>query len=459
MLPSTHRRDRRHFGDSREDQRSNFQRDRDRILYTTSLRRLGAITQVMAPSERPIIHNRLTHSLEVAQIGRRLAEKLIVDNEIDPEQAANEILSPDVVEAACLAHDLGHPPFGHVTEDELNDLAYRKDVPEGFNGNAQSFRIVTKLATRHESFHGLNLTAATLNAILKYPWLKANAGSGRTKWGAYESERDDFDFARGLPGVQGSSRSVEAEIMDWADDVAFAAHDLDDFFRAGIIPLDRLRADLTENGPAKGGEIDRFLTSSLKRVSGKVTYSDDELRQAFLGILANFPMMEPYQGSFRHRAIVGSYTSHLIKRYIYAITLEATPNGDSYIRRDPHMDAEVVMLKQLTWEYVIDNPRLATQQYGQRKLIRELFTMLVEAARDTKQWYIFPPAYHERLSSMNREGTESNYHGLVEVWDHEGEGRIRMVIDMISSLTEQQTVELHGRLSGISLGSALETII
>jgi len=146
------------------DQRSSGQRDRDRILYTTALRRLAGVTQVVAPGEGHIFHNRLTHTLEVAQIGRRLAEKIVVEDR-ELADALGEI-DPEVVEAAALAHDLGHPPFGHITERLLDKLVVDEGDPDGYEGNAQSFRIITKLAIRRENQIGLNLTRATLNAVL-----------------------------------------------------------------------------------------------------------------------------------------------------------------------------------------------------------------------------------------------------------------------------------------------------
>ncbi|HUG15346.1 MAG TPA: dNTP triphosphohydrolase, partial [Thermomicrobiales bacterium] len=162
--------DRYYPNDKLPDQRTPFQRDRDRILYASAFRRLGGITQVVSPSERVLVHNRLTHTLEVAQVARRLAEKLSADTALADLIEFVGGINPDVAEAAALAHDLGHPPFGHIAEEVLNNLALSSNLTDGFNGNAQSFRIVTRLAMRHLSFTGLNLTRATVNAILKYPW-------------------------------------------------------------------------------------------------------------------------------------------------------------------------------------------------------------------------------------------------------------------------------------------------
>src|ERR1700722_5092020 len=148
------------------DQRQPGQRDRDRILYTTSFRRMAGVTQVATPIEGHIFHNRMTHTLEVAQFARRLAEKLIDGQRTEAERRGG--IDPEVVEAAAFAHDLGHPPFGHIAELELDELGRKHGAVDGFEGNAQSFRILTKVAAHRSRYKGLNLTRATLNAVLKY---------------------------------------------------------------------------------------------------------------------------------------------------------------------------------------------------------------------------------------------------------------------------------------------------
>jgi dGTPase len=157
--------------------RSPFQKDRDRLLYASAFQRLGSVTQVVSASEGYVFHNRLTHTLEVAQIARRLAEKLLVETDPGLVEALGGI-DPEVVEAAALAHDLGHPPFGHIAEKQLDALAKKHNASDGFEGNAQSFRIVSRGAAHRTDYKGLNLTRATLNAILKYPWTRDRKGPG-----------------------------------------------------------------------------------------------------------------------------------------------------------------------------------------------------------------------------------------------------------------------------------------
>jgi deoxyguanosinetriphosphate triphosphohydrolase, putative len=429
--------ERYYSNDRRDDQRSPGQRDRDRILYTQAFRRLAGITQVVSPNERYILHNRLTHSLEVAQIGRRLAEKLLKEYGSSYLDRAVGGIDPEVVEAACLAHDLGHPPFGHVAERELDCLAAEVGLPDGFNGNAQSFRIVTKLETRHPSIPGLNLTRATLNAILKYPHLRGDSGERYAKWGAYSTEQAEFAWARaGLAGDI-ESRTAEAELMDWADDVAYAVHDLEDFYRAGLIPLERLIRD--------EAEVERFLNSTFEHGWAGDQYAASDLREAFTELFSRlfwFSIDEPYHGRRDQRARLRSLTARLIARYINGVRVESRNAFTSVIVRDPELDMEVIMLKALTWHYVIDNASLATHQYGQRQVIRYLFGTFLDATVSPRDMWLLPPAYQE----LAKEATD----------DH---ARVRLVIDLVASMTEPQAVEMYHRLTGTALGSALDAVV
>jgi dGTPase len=408
--------------------RSASQRDRDRILYTTALRRLAEITQVTSPTERHVPHNRLTHTLKVAQIGRRLAEQLIRQPG-GPERSA-EIggLDPEVVEAAALAHDLGHPPFGHVAEHELDRLATNARANDGFNGNAQSFRIVTRLAVRDENMVGLNLTRATLNAILKYPWNRATTGVKAGKWGAYHTEDAEFTWARlSLPQDQ---RSLEAELMDWADDVTYAVHDLEDFYRAGLIPLDRLASNPSERSS--------FLADVFRRRKGTLEFSEDQLEEAFSEAIDISPLFEPYRGTRRQGAALRVLSSNLISHYASAVSLAQPGANGSKVEIEDRARKQVTMLKELTWHYVINNPLLASQQFGQREVIRKLFEIYHSATRSADEWRLFPPDYQGDLQEARTD-----------------EDRVRVVVDLIASMTEIQASETYRRLMGLSPGSVM----
>lgn len=438
-MSMSRRDDRLHSNDRPRDQRTEGQRDRDRILYASAFRRLGGVTQVAAAGERHVFRNRLTHTLEVAQVARRLAEYVTKDQPREAEALGG--VDPDVVEAAALAHDLGHPPFGHVAEELLDDLVKDSDNSDGFEGNPQSFRVVTKLSLRHRDFEGLNLTRATLNAILKYPWLRrTDGGLHERKWGAYSSEEPEFNWARKFS--DGESRSPEAELMDWADDIAYSVHDLDDFYRAGLIPLDRLLTNADEN--------QRFLDGVLARWTRQGRQDDldiwDQLTEAFVAMIeriwsAHRHLHRPYSGIREQRADLRSLTASLINRYVTeAVTLsDSDPTAARSTVIAPEYEMEVKILKELTWEYVINNPALATQQYGQSRLVSDLFEILTDAASDS-DFSVFPPRFSEHL-----EETEASERHI-----------IRTVADYISSMTERQAIELHQRLTGASLGSVLD---
>lgn len=417
--------------DSR-DRRSEGRRDRDRILYSSAFRRLAGITQVAPANDRHPLHNRLTHTLEVAQIGRSLAEDLWRE---DRNQSAIEKLGgldPDVVEAACLAHDLGHPPFGHVAEAELDRLVKDEfNVRDGFEGNPQSFRILTRLAMRDPRFEGLNLTRATLCAVLKYPWLRGESGQSARKWGAYASERTEFNWARSLV-PDSEARSLEAQLMDWADDVAYAVHDVEDFYRAGLIPLDRLAVDAAERIRVVDAEWER-------NPALHASYKKEALAQAFDEILRFAPFFESYTGSRNDRAQVRAYTSALVSRYIMAVSLDLDQPRLN-IAVDARM--EVAMLKGLTWQYVIESRPLLTLRYGHKSLIASLFEVLMEAGSTVRDRRIFPAFYRERLAESDA-----------------NENVARTVADLISSLTEAQVVAMHHRLTGISMGGSLDPIL
>jgi dGTPase len=423
--------------DKPSDARTAAQRDRDRILYTSAFRRLAGVTQVVAADEGHVFHNRLTHSLEVAQFGRRLAEKLARENPSAVETLGG--IDPDVVEAACLAHDLGHPPFGHVAEKQLNELV-TKTVLSGFEGNAQSFRIVTKLALLSDDVPGLNLTRATLNAVLKYPWVRGTGGIEKLKWGAYQTEDVELNWARELMGAGNKQQSLEAAIMDWADDVTYAVHDATDFYRAGLIPLDRL-ASYKDDSTRKyffDEVFERHRTPDLA-----LPFPERELEKAFEGIIVYFPIDEPYRGTRTQRGKLRSVTAGLIGRYINAVQLDASKHSvGAGLVIDPERKREVIMWKQLTWHYVILNPALTTQQFGQRKIIRDLFEIFVDAGTNGKDLTVFPFAYRDQLEEICSDG----------------ERTVRAVADLVSGLTERQAIILHRRLTGASLGSVLDRV-
>lgn len=439
----------------KNDHRIPSQKDRDRLLFCSAFRRLAGVTQVVSAQEGHIFHNRLTHSLKVAQIGRSLADKILQSQ----QQLANQLggIDPNVVETAALAHDLGHPPFGHIAERKLHQLALASGLKDGFEGNAQSFRIVTKLAVRKAEFYGLNLTRASLNAILKYPWLYGqNHEKSTRKWGAFFTEKEDFEFARAMH-PESRAKSIEAELMDWADDIAYSIHDVEDFYRANLIPLDRLVGSLyqTRNGNWKvieGSELDRFFTSLFKRWEDEEHQGDyrkpeiqEKLRQAFIGIISQLTEIKtPYDGLHFQKAYIHNFTSGHVSKYIQAIKLLEPDDTEDIVTIDQECLYEVKMLKELTWHYVMIRPALAAQKHGQVHMIEKLFEIFHDAVQSSKRgdWDIFPISYQEKLETID-----------------DTQERARTAIDLIASMTEAQMVAMYQRLMGTSNDSMLIPIV
>jgi dGTPase len=430
-----------------DDQRDRAKQDRDRILYSSSFQRLAGITQVISPSERRICHNRLTHSLKVGQVARRLAEYL-VSNYKKKEVDSIGGINPDVVEAASLAHDLGHPPFGHAAEIALQEC-FREILPrsESFEGNAQSFRVVTKLAVRSEDFDGLDLTRATLNALLKYPWSWRNRKKS-PKWGVYQEDEMEYNWARRPYSASAKySRNIEAEIMDTADDISYAVHDLEDFYRAGMVPLDRLlRVDSGNTRLTDDGE--EFVSGVFARCKSNLPGPKDQLVMVFTDLLANCWILDPYRGLRGDRAALRAFTSSLIGRYIQSAELRLKTRPGKQLFLPDEYRQEIFMLQQLTWHYMILNPALSIQQKGQKRLIKELFRFFYDAAASGDKT-LLPPRGREMMQPLidgSFRGSEKKFCG-------------RLAADMVSSMTEPEAQNVAHRILGISQGSAFDQFL
>lgn len=406
--------------------RTEAQRDRDRILYSSALLRLGHVTQVAAPEVGHTFHSRLTHSLKVAQVARGLAQRLkheAAHDELAPNSSkVVQALDEDATEAAALAHDLGHPPFGHLAEQVLQ----RRSSPKAtFEGNPQSFRIVTRLSLRYSEILGLNLTRRTLNGLLKYPWLHAEDPPIRAKkWGAYDGDRQYFDWAR--EGIPKDTRTLEAELMDWADDVTYAVHDMDDFYRAGLIPLDRLTSD-----PPERANFKRYLKERHETDGERLAEAADRLFDSVVtSIRTRFSGLSDERINLR---VVGS---SLISRYIAAPGL-SDDGQDAMFDIAQGMKDEVRVLKDLTWCYIIERPSLAVIQEGHRQIIDTLYGMYSEALR-SENLSLFPPAYRERAANAQSDADKE-----------------RVVIDLIAGMTETSATELYKQRLGVARGSLI----
>lgn len=423
-------REARQFNVSKDDQRNRFARDRDRILYSSAFHRLAGITQIVRAGELDIFHTRQQHTYKVAQVGRRLAENVRV-RQGDLSQKVG--VHPEVVEAACLAHDLGHPPFGHAAESRLDELVQAYGDKDGFEGNAQSFRILTKLAVRYDQYLGLDLTRATLAATLKYPWLRdLNDDKKRGKWSAYKSETVAFRWARQFH--RDDRKTAEAEIMDWADDIAYSVHDVEDFHRVGVIRWQEIFA------AASRDSIVRAIVASWFGAPGNALERVDSALERLSEITIPFPAvtLQRYDGSREQRRQVRNLTSLLIGRYIRALTLNEDPSGPAVLINEESTD-EVRVLKYIARTYVIGLPALHAQQFGQKKIIADLFQIFCQQSKGGAA-----PFIPKRLRY---------------IWEIPDSSEARIAADCISCLTENEAYQLHRRLTGVETGSILDPVV
>ncbi|MCB2411330.1 deoxyguanosinetriphosphate triphosphohydrolase [Demequina sp. TTPB684] len=388
--------------------RTPFERDRARIVHSAALRRLGAKTQVLGAGSGDFVRTRLTHSLEVAQVGRGLGKELGCD--------------PDVVDAACLAHDLGHPPFGHNGERALDYAA--RDIG-GFEGNAQTLRLLTRLEPK--SVHpetgasvGLNLTRATLDASIKYPW-RENAtplrpdGRPTRKFGVYDDDLAVFEWLR--EGAPERTPSFEAQVMDIADDIAYSVHDVEDAVVHNAVALSRLRDE--GQAQAVAAHVREWYGRGDE---GAVLESLDRLR-------AQPWWMDTYDGSHRSLASLKDMTSQLIGRFLSSIA-DATraEYGDGPFARHTaglvipeQTAAEILLLKGVAVHFLMA-PRETRPAYKEQ---REKLIDLVAALADRG-----PDALEQHFAVSWQDATDDA-------------ARLRVAVDQVASLTDKSAYDWH----------------
>jgi dGTPase len=380
--------------------RTPFERDRARVLHSAGFRRLAAKTQVHSAGSDDFLRTRLTHSLEVAQIAREMGARLGCD--------------PDVVDVAGLAHDIGHPPFGHNGETALNEVARSCG---GFEGNAQTLRVLTRLEAKVAGA-GLNLTRASLDATCKYPWFRRE---GTRKFGVYADDAPVFAWLRqGAP--EGERQCLEAQVMDWADDVAYSVHDVEDGVHGGYLSLRPLLDDADERA---------LLCADVAEV-----YSDespDALAGPLLDLLTDEvvrPVVD-YDGGYQAQIALKRMTSVLTGRLVSsAVGATNSRHGSEPLRR---YDADLVvprtvrvqcaLLKGMALRYVM-RTRPADWYAQQRVIITELVLALCERAPDPLD-VMFAP-----------------------LWKAAGDdaARLRVVVDQVASLTDKTATDWHRTL-------------
>lgn len=408
------------------DGRSEARRDHDRVFYSAEFERLEDVTQI-ATLTSSTVRNRLTHSYRVEQIARSIA----ATQHLPAGTSLDEYV--DVVMTAALVHDMGHAPFGHTGEEALQRLvtcdehrlrthrdfegriadaklldkgmALKKpcsggecELLDGFEGNAQSFRILTLLASNHPGTpnNGLDLTRAVLQASLKYPWFHGAKGRKPSKWGIYDC---DIATAQWLFGDASDQRNptAEASIMDIADDIAYAVHDLEDAYKAGLIQFADIRISpasktflrildyIAAESKSEDAEVSALGASDVQRV---VTQFED-LKSGAIDDITKSPVLSTLQTMLAQIGEV-SFGSDLVgrqqlSRWRAALIAEfvggVVVNSKAHFQSDD-LSAVNEFLKQLTWYFVIDNSELTAIRQGQERLIEVAFTTLFSRARE-----------------------------------------------------------------------------
>jgi len=334
-----------------KDFRNPYARDRDRIIHSGSFRKLEYKTQVFLNQEGDFFRTRLTHSIEVSQIARSITSNL----------GLNESLA----EAIALAHDLGHTPFGHVGGDTLDECLKSDGFTKGFEHNFQSFRVVSSLEQRYKGFNGLNLTFATLEGILKhsYPYKKSFLPA---------TIHEQFNL--------NTHPSIEAMIVDRADEIAYMSHDIDDGVNSGLISFEDLRES----------ELAREI---LEKVAAEgVGEEDDEM--------------------FRYR-----FSSHLINSLIYSLldyskdkiktigVMSATFNATEKIPVgfEPELETKIKKLKKLLYLKMYQHKDIVRKMYAGQQAIRGLYKGLMEEEK------MLPQFYYKQLQNRRKHRVIADY--------------------------------------------------
>ena len=535
--------------------RTEFRRDRDAIFYSDAFRRLEDITQVARVAHIGT-HNRMTHSLRVEQ----LTQSIISHLEQGFREQARQIGSKqqvrtwwrsltgtqylrDMVAGAALAHDLGHPPFGHTGEKALQEAVACKehmfqpavkvrrevdkshsiqldgrlarssgvctncDLPDGFEGNAQTLRILSVTAIGSSYFksiekyidthgksglqyYGLNLSRGVLRTTVKTPWLRgANVEDvvkdTWLKWGAYDCDRGilrwifadeakpdgkDLESIDGIDSDQFAwTQTLASSIMDRSDEISYAVHDVDDFYRIGMIPFSQL-ADMqsasfyyfmqyiTNEGAAVVGDnlfefaqkyVSKYPSETSPDVEGDYRTTYDQISEC----LQHWPKKR-FVGGARDVSWVSEARSWTLSSVVSRIQIEK--NGIGRLRVEPSAKFIYDFLYQLLWYYVIDSDSMTAIREGQKTIIKQLYKMLLdqakagwnvsEARENGKAARRMPSHLIDilRINSLQREGFGSYGSGDLQ----ENYTRARSVVDYICTLTDSEAYALHAKLVG-----------
>lgn len=452
-----------------EPYRSDFRRDHARLIHCASFRRLVGKTQLFPGIESDFFRNRLTHSLEVAQIAKSIAIKLNCEQPFLREHGG---IDPDLVEVAALAHDLGHPPFGHNGELALDNCMLQHG---GFEGNAQTLRILARLEKKittdplgygvtedgRDLRFGLDLCARTLAAILKYdaeiPVIRTGAGNNRPVKGYYASEaelvRRIKSAVTGSSHFDGKFKTIECQIMDVADDIAYSTYDLEDAFKAKfILPMDMIAAEnaLLDEVAAGISEPERTTVDDVRGVLLAIFeefFEDEELadRLESRSVTQNEVMSALNRRYYAMSRIASlgyvrtQLTSDLVGSFIAGIRFEPDEQHPAlsrvYLANNTRLKVEV--LKRFTYTSLIMSPRLKVAEFRGQEIVQEIFEELVTPSGNR----LLPDDFRRWIKSLRG---ESEKH--------------RVVCDFIAGMTDRYAVEFYGRLRSESPQSIFKPI-
>ena len=490
-----------------------FRVDLERIRFSSYFGRLSDVTQVVPQSGvGPVMHNRLTHSLKVSAVARVIAAQLaghearhraFVRGEHPDDDVTGAIIArlggcdTIVAQAAAHAHDLGHPPFGHLGERVLDRVAReRMGLAEGFEGNAQSFRILTQLDTLGRDFPGLNLTAATRASTLKYPWTRAEwigvtseevpvehrprgvgdrADLGALKFSAYAIDALEMEDALGaFPSIGRGTQTIECVVMDLADDIAYAVHDLDDFARAGVLQQSAITTEfrawlganvqLAQEPVAALLAEDRMPGRSLELLWRRLRLKDSWIadRDAFTAAVQDVLrdvgerlLAAPYDGGIDSERAVSSFTRHWIDHLRTSIVVDEHPHvRGGHVRLDQRAWHQVMVLKFVHAHFVLERPEHAQQQRGHARIVEELVLGFDHWLSDADDADRAPRRLLEWVDEATAAGFavrdakpellmgDTSDAGLIR------QGRSRAVLDYVASLSDQQAVTTFRTLTG-----------
>ena len=477
---------------------SEFRTDLERIRFAQSFSRLSEVTQVItAGATSGVVHNRLTHSIKVTAVARAIAVRLLRTEDRDLLRSMGG-LDHVVVQAAANAHDLGHPPFGHLGERVLDKLARERfGLEDGFEGNAQTFRILTELEVHGPGDEGLNLTAAVRAAVLKYPWARQNypvphptdwevpprgaghgrGGTGASKFSTYVVDLPEMlDALAAFPDLPPGRQTLECSVMDLADDIAYSLHDVEDFHRSGVLQFSPVsgefrsweadRATFAGLTDRRVAEVGRLPGAGLERLRRRLStrdgwmFDEDTFGAAVATVGDEFVdgvLARPYDGSMVGDRAISGFASRWIDHLITSVTPDPDPHVRSaYVVLTSRAWHEVQVLKFVNTYFILERPDLAMLQRGQERTIEQLVIAFDLWLSDRADAFRAPrrlvdlvdaAAYgYERTAKTHPEwlGARTSDAELARM------ARGRGILDFISGLTDAQAVAFAARLAGTS---------